>query len=69
MDDKEQDTSLADDLLRGIKAIAAFIGENERRVYYMAERGYLPVGREGSTYVASKRALLAHYTKITGTAA
>jgi hypothetical protein len=69
MDTKDSNISLADDLLRGVKVIAQFIGESERRTYYMAERGYLPVGKEGSIYVASRRALRAHYAKLTGAAA
>jgi hypothetical protein len=60
-----EDISLSDDLLRGVKAIARFIGESERRTYYLCERAYLPCGRVGSTLVASKRALRAHFQKIT----
>jgi hypothetical protein len=62
--------SLAADLLRGAKAIGDFIGEpNTKRVFYLVERGYLPVGREGSMLTASKRVLSKHYAKVTrGTA-
>lgn len=56
---------LGDDLLRGVPAIAAFIGEKPSRTYYMCERGYLPVGREGSLYVASRQVLKDHYVKLT----
>jgi hypothetical protein len=69
MDTQNANISLADDLLRGVKVIAQFIGESERRCYYMCERGYLPVGKEGSTYVASHHALREHYKKITGVVA
>jgi hypothetical protein len=57
--------SLADDLLRGIKPIAAFIGENDRRAYYLCEKGYIPAGKTGGLWIASKRALRAHFAKIT----
>jgi hypothetical protein len=59
--------SLADDLLRGIKAISEFIGEDERRVYYLAEKNIIPVGKEGDgRWIASKRALRTHYARLTG---
>jgi hypothetical protein len=38
---------LADDLLDGVKAIAAFTGWSERRIYYLAERGVLPLFKMG----------------------
>jgi hypothetical protein len=63
------DTSLGDDTLNGIRAIAAFIGERERRTFYLCERGYLPVGKLGSGWVASKAVLRAHYARITGAVA
>jgi hypothetical protein len=59
------DDSLADDLLRGIKPIAAFIGEPERRTFYLCEKGYIPVGKVGASWVASKKVLRAHYARIT----
>jgi hypothetical protein len=62
-------SSLADDLLKGVKAIGRFIGEDDRRTYYLCERGLIPVGKEGATWIASKRALLGHYARITGAAA
>jgi hypothetical protein len=58
--------SLGGDLLRGAKAIASFIGEpDEKRIYYLAECGYLPIGREGAILIASKTALRAHYHRLT----
>lgn len=43
----ENDPELADDLLAGAEAIAAFLGPSfsERRVYHLAEKGSLPVFR------------------------
>ena len=58
--------SLASDLLKGIRPIADYIGETERRTYYLCERGYIPCGKEGATWVASKHALWEHYQRLTG---
>jgi hypothetical protein len=58
--------ALGADLLRGIKAIAQFLGESERRCYYLVERGLIPCGKEGASLVASRAALRAHYARITG---
>jgi hypothetical protein len=63
------DLSIAADTLRGIKAISEFIGETPRRTFYLAERGYLPCGKIGANYIASKQTLRAHYARITGGAA
>jgi hypothetical protein len=63
------DTSIADDLLRGVKPISAFLGESERRVFYLLERGLIPGGKIGASWVASKTALREHFAKLTGAAA
>jgi hypothetical protein len=60
------ESSLANDLLRGVKPIAEFLGETERRTFYLCERGYIPVGKVGTAWVASKKALRAHFERITG---
>jgi hypothetical protein len=52
--------------LRGSKAIAEFTGETERRFFYAAERGLLPIGKMGSTLFASKRKLREHYAAAGG---
>jgi hypothetical protein len=61
--------TLADDLLKGADAIGAFLGEDRRRAFYLCERGLIPCGKEGATWVASKQALRAHYARVTGAAA
>jgi len=38
---------LSDDLLNGAKAAAEYIGETQRAVYNMAEKGHLPCTRKG----------------------
>jgi hypothetical protein len=61
--------SLADDLLRGVKAISEFIDEPERRTSYLLERRYIPAGKLGTQWIASRRTLRAHYERITRGAA
>ena len=51
--------TIAADLLRGGSAIARFIGESERRTFYLLEHGFLPAGKVGASWVASKAALRA----------
>jgi hypothetical protein len=65
MNTKISENSLADDRLCGAKAIGDFIGESEKRVYYLAERGYLPVGKLGATLIGSKAALREQHERLT----
>ena len=58
--------ALGDDILRGIKAIAAFIGENERRTYYLAENNLIPCGKLGAVWIGSKSTLREHYARLVG---
>ena len=58
--------TVAEDTLRGVSAIAAFIGENEPRTFRLCARKLIPVGKQGNSYVASKRALRMHYARLTG---
>jgi hypothetical protein len=58
-------TPFADDLLRGVKPIAEFIGEDERRTYYLLEQRLLPAGKLGSSWVASRRKLREFYDRLT----
>jgi hypothetical protein len=57
--------SLASDLLRGARAISAFTGEDEKKVYRGLALGYIPAGKEGAEWVASKRVLREHYARLT----
>ena len=54
------------DRLRGIKRIADFLKEDERRVSYLVERGIIPVGREGTAIIASKARLRDYHRALTG---
>jgi hypothetical protein len=58
--------ALGSDLLRGVKAIADFINEEERSTYHKLSTGQLPGGKEGVQWIASKAVLRKHYAKITG---
>lgn len=63
--------NLSDDILRGVDAIAQFLFgavtvATKRKTYYLAARGYIPVGKEGGAgLIASKEALREHYAKLT----
>ena len=62
--------ALVSDIIRGAPAIGAFIGETEHRVYYLARRGLIPVGKLGNLLIGSKQRLREHYARLTsGTAA
>jgi len=52
------------DLLWGAKAIGQFIGIDERAVWYQADRGLLPVKRQGRLLTASKAALRKHFATL-----
>jgi hypothetical protein len=58
--------TLGDDILKGAEQIALFIGESERRTRYLIDRGYVPAGQIGRIWVASKKTLREHYSRVTG---
>jgi hypothetical protein len=53
-----------DDRLEGAAAIAEFTGETVRRVFHLAEKKLIPVGRIGGRLIASKKVLTEHYQKL-----
>lgn len=54
-----QPATLKDDVLRGAKQIADFLGENERRVFYLCETGQLPgVFKVGRLWRARRSTLI-----------
>ena len=55
------------DIIWGAKAIGDFIGLNERQVWYLADRGLLPVKRQGRLLIAS-RSKLREYFDLAATA-
>jgi hypothetical protein len=61
-------TSLADDLIRGAKAIGEFIGVSERRARHLLEikedrASVIPRWKEGAVFVASRKVLTAFYAE------
>jgi hypothetical protein len=59
------ESKMGADLLRGVRSIARFINEDERSTYHKLSRGYVPAGKEGSEWIASKAVLREHYAKLT----
>ena len=57
--------TLADDDLDGANAIADFIGQPRRRTIYLLECGYIPAGKIGSRWTASKQKIRDHYERVT----
>ena len=51
--------SLSDDLLVGCKAIAEFVGLDERQVYYWHQKKLLPTFKRGAVICARKSQLRA----------
>jgi hypothetical protein len=62
-DEKIED--LANDRLRGIEQIAAFLGETPRRVSYMVERDLIPYRKEGHSILSHKSWLRKHFAHPT----
>jgi hypothetical protein len=56
---------LADDLLRGCVRIAEFLGESERRTFYLLQTRQIPAGKVGTVWIASKSALRSHFWRLT----
>ena len=52
----------------GVKQIAGFINESERRTHYLLEKGYIPAGQIGRIWHASKRTVRERYARVTGAA-
>jgi hypothetical protein len=58
------DLDLSNDRLRGMKSIAQFVGEDERRCYYLASNNLLPgVFRQGKTWVGLKSVIREGYER------
>ena len=65
-DEENGQVPLGTDVLRGVRPIAAFIGETERRTFYLLEKGLIPAGKQGANWIASRRVLTQHYARLTG---
>jgi hypothetical protein len=61
---QNNETTLADDLLDGMKAISSFLGHTERRTYYLAEKGLLDgVFKQGNRWIGLKSVMREAYAK------
>ena len=60
------DDRLANDLLRGVPAIAEYVGESQRQTYALLETGRLPGFKmpNGRTWHARKTTLIKHYERL-----
>jgi hypothetical protein len=47
--------NLADDLLRGVKAISEYSGLTEREIYHLASKGKLPLFKMGNRIWCSRK--------------
>jgi hypothetical protein len=54
-------TRIAEDRLRGVKAIAEEMGETERQVRYGIDTGRIPAVKEGDLWCASREVLREQY--------
>lgn len=60
-----ENEALATDLLDGVAAIAEFVGLPQRRVYYLAENGKLPLFKMGDRkWQGRKSTLRRHIAKL-----
>jgi hypothetical protein len=65
-----ENEDLASDLLDGVPAIAKFTGWSQRRVYYLAEQGLIPLAKVGDRWTGRKSTLRRHLSDLeSGTAA
>lgn len=64
-----ENSDLAGDLLDGVPAISAFTGWPQRRVYYLAERGLIPLFKldEKGKWQALKSTLRRHISNTENT--
>jgi hypothetical protein len=61
---------IADDTVEGARAIAEVLYDDDsiqsrKRVFYLAERGLIPVGRLGRRLIASRKKLREHVNSLT----
>ncbi len=61
---KMTDQSLADDLLRGVPAIAEWRGDPERRTYYLLENRQIPGFKIGNIWHSRKSTQLRHIEEL-----
>jgi len=55
---------VADDILKGLTAIADELGVTLRQAHYALTEGRIPAGKDGNTWVASRKLLREHYRRL-----
>jgi len=65
MADTNGDKRVADDVLRGLRAIADELGVSIRQAHYALTEERIPAGRDGNTWVASRKVLREHFKRLT----
>jgi hypothetical protein len=63
--DESRPPDLKDDILKGIHAIADFIGEDFWRTQRLCTKKAIPAAKMQGRWIASKRVLRAHYQRLT----
>jgi hypothetical protein len=58
------DADIASDLVKGVDAIASYIKEPRRRVYYLAERKQIPVFKMGGIWYLRKSTFRRHVEQL-----
>jgi hypothetical protein len=56
--------SLRDDLIWGIRGIAAEIGKSERQAFHLIDTGQIPAAKVGGRIVASRSRLRQHFEAL-----
>ena len=64
--DKNEEETLAGDLLKGVREISGEIGDTPRRTYHLLETNQIPAGKIGGIWHASRRKLRKRYDQVTG---
>ena len=59
-----QDADIASDLVKGVDAIAEYINEPRRRVYYLAEKKMIPVFKLGGIWYLRRSTFRRHLEQL-----
>jgi len=57
----QSDNETCLDILRGVPAIARFVGLNDRQTYHALQNKHIPAIKEGAVWVTTKTRLRRHY--------
>lgn len=60
----EDRPELTDDLLVGVKNIAAYLNVSERKIYWWGEQQMIPLFKIGSVWAGKKSTIARHFEKL-----